>query len=247
MFTAEAIWEKPLAKNFFNFTPIGGLKINLIYDYRQESTDELKKLGITIDGSYGAYDKLKAEYNSLIKKYDASKADLEKMASAYNSARKEYEQIVHAWNKKGGATAGEFKKLEAERLDLDAQGAKINQAQDDLNKIVSAINATVNVMNRLVKELNLKVENYNTIGSSVGKEFQEGEYARDANGERINIYQFDSKNNLVRVLAHELGHALGLEHNDNPDSIMYRLNEGKNEKLSTEDIQAVKSLCRIKP
>src|SRR6266481_4949818 len=37
---AESIWEKPMHKNLFEFGKDGAMVINLIYDYRQEATDQ---------------------------------------------------------------------------------------------------------------------------------------------------------------------------------------------------------------
>lgn len=63
-------------------------------------------------------------------------------------------------------------------------------------------------MNQLIVILNLNVNQFNTVSHSNGEEFEEGEYVRDISGERINIYEFDGEKKLIRVLTHELGHAL---------------------------------------
>ena len=103
-----------------------------------------------------------------------------------------------------------------------------------------------NVINRLIRELNLTVGDYNAIGAKTSGEFQEGQYVRDAAGQKINIHQFDDRPALVRVLAHELGHALGIDHLDNPEAIMYRLNESGNEKITADDIAVLKAVCQMK-
>src|SRR3989338_2752391 len=48
---AEAVWEKVLNKNLFQYNPEGKLKLNLTYDYRQNATDKLRELGLTIENT----------------------------------------------------------------------------------------------------------------------------------------------------------------------------------------------------
>jgi len=86
---------------------------------------------------------------------------------------------------------------------------------------------------------------YNTTNFSNGEEFEEGEYIRDASGQRINIYEFGNETDLIRVLTHELGHALGLKHVTDPGAIMYELNQSDNEALTEADIRELSSMCDL--
>jgi vacuolar-type H+-ATPase subunit I/STV1 len=240
------VWEKPTGKDLFKYDPNGKLKINLIYDYRQEATDKLQNLGFQIDNTQASYDQLKSRYNQMHADYETLKRELESNIASYNTRKAAYEAEVNKWNKQGGAPKNEVQKLNAERDALSAQASRINRDQATLNNLANEINAVVDVLNRMAHSLNLNVSNYNNIGESRGDEFEEGAYVESGRTKQIDIYEFDSEERLVRVLAHEFGHALGLEHIDtNENAIMYRLNKGGTDTATIEDLNAVKTLCGI--
>ncbi len=242
---AENIWETPIDKQLFEYSATGDLKVSLIYDYRQQATEALRKLGIVIGDDKASYNSLKARYDAMVVEYDQKKAELTALVAKYEADRKAYEQEVKYWNSRGGAPKGVYDSLEQKRIDLNNQLAVINQKQDVLNQLAETINSAAVVLNKLIAELNIQVDSYNTIGETTGKEFTEGEYVINATGTAINIYQFNDETQLIRVFAHELGHALGLEHLDNPKAIMYYLNESGNSKLTGDDLTALKQRCRI--
>ncbi len=248
---AEAIWEKPLGKNFFDYADIAlaenGMvtKVNLIYDYRQQATSTLKSLGIEVDNTKASYESLKSKLDILKAEYDREISALNIRVAAFNAKQAAYEKEVNYWNAKGGAPEKEFNKLESTRRALDVEVKKIQSTQNNLDKKVEEINALVVVVNRLIGTLNLSVEKYNTTNESRGESFEEGVYTTDGVVSQIDIYEFSNREKLVRVLAHEFGHALGLDHLSDKEAIMYEFNQGDALKLSEADIKAIKDKCGI--
>ena len=243
---AESIWEKSINKNLFDYSPDGELKINLVYDSRQEVTQKLKSMGIVLSNDKASYDEIKKKYDSIVAIYNQEKTIFQKRLAEFDVRKLAYENEVARVNKKGGADKATLVRLNAERDYLQSENIEILAMQDKLNNYTNQINSLVSALNQLATTLNMNVKNYNKIGDSLDGEFDEGLYKKSIDGEEIDIYQFDNRTKLVRVLAHELGHALGLEHNDDTKAIMYRLNNGVNEKLTNADLVAVKSLCKIK-
>jgi hypothetical protein len=243
---AEGIWEKAIGRRLFTYVPQGGaLTINLVYDERQAATDQLRQLGIESQDDLASYKKLKADYDAWQAQYKGQKAALDAEQASFNTSKAAYDREVAYWNSRGGAPQAEFDKLEQERVALNAEADKINADVAALNKLVDQINAAVTVLNRLAKTLNQASVAYNAAGSSIAKGFEEGDYESGPGINQINIYQFQDRDKLVRVLAHELGHALGLPHLGNPAAIMYSQNEGMNEKATPDDVAALKAVCRI--
>jgi predicted Zn-dependent protease len=246
---AEAIWEKPFGKDLFTYAPQDStynvLKINLIYDYRQQATSKLASLGIVVEENKASYDMLKAKFTTLKAKYDAEKNIFNALIEDFNQKQQVYEDEVKLWNKKGGAPIKEFNKIEANRLALEAELKELQAMQIRINEMADELDALVVVINRLITSLNLSVEKYNTTNTSRGESFEEGVFSTDGLKREIDIYEFSSREKLVRVLAHELGHALGVGHVDDPKAIMYMFNQGNNEILMKSDLTALKTICGV--
>ncbi len=157
---------------------------------------------------------------------DNARAALDAVQEEFTVRQTAYNEKVSAINARGGATRSEASSLDRERESLNALADSINKEVANYNKSIAALNA-------VVKEYN----------QTAGRTFEQGQYIQDSAGARINIFHFVDTTQLERVLAHEFGHAIGLDHNDDPKSIMFAKNESGNLIPTQSDLAALTAVC----
>lgn len=243
---AAGKWNTASGKDVLAYDQQNGVvTVSFVYDERQETQSALSEAKSAVASGQGSYETLSAQYASAMSDYDSKKAAYQGAEATYEKNRGEYEQEVAEWNARGGAPQSVYDQLESMRTTLQSE-------QDDLNAQSAAINQEVDTINMLAKEintqidsLNLKIDKYNSIGASLGGTFEEGEFDSSFANESITIYEYDTATQLHRVLAHEFGHAIGLEHVQDPDAIMYAYNDSENERLTKSDIRELDQVCGL--
>jgi Zn-dependent peptidase ImmA (M78 family) len=243
---ASAMWGKPFHRDLFLEAPDDGVvEINLIYDYRQEATDRLKQLNYKIDRSKNSYEELKIRLENLKAEYEQKKAGLNSDFNAYNAKVNAFNTETEAWNRRGGVPQSIHMRLMKEKDELVAFNDNLRRSQEESKALVDTINSIVVVINEIASNNNLDLADHQNIGSTLGREFCEGVYEYKNGKRSITIYQYDDEYRLVRVLAHEFGHAIGLNHSKSGDAVMYHLIQSDSLELTADDIAALKSHCKI--
>jgi molecular chaperone GrpE (heat shock protein) len=240
---AESLWEKASSRNLFENSSGGELKINLFFDHRQDATIKLQDYNSELKKDDEAYKELKSLYEEHTALFERKNRELKSLAAEYNKRADEYEKEVRRANNRGGANEKKYNELIAERDALDRMLSNIRAKQAEVEQAAAGANNLIKPLNELAIKLNLNIKEYNAIGQTIETEFEQGNYRSGPGTKEINIYQFENHNKLVRVLAHEMGHALGVDHVDNTESIMYAYNIGTNESISSEDLHALNLVC----
>lgn len=235
------MWDEAIGKKIFIYDTRGNpndLTINLIYDYRQQRTDDNKLLNVEIDNTKDAALLLQKEYEEMKVIFSNLKDTYMQSVESFNARQKTYNDTVISWNEKGGAPRVEYDALALEKEALIKETQKLTNDKLTLDTLLTSINAKITKYNELVLFANNNVDINN---STANKKFTEGNYNSGTN--KINIYQFTNDISLRRVIAHELGHALGIDHTKNKQSIMYAMNTATTTTLTQEDIQSLQDIC----
>ncbi len=241
---SEEVWEQDLHKNVFEYREGADFKINFIFDERQQGTIEKANLDGKLDELDAHKENISKEYQTVKLRYQQAVAIYEKNLKNYENEVEDFNNEIDNWKKEGGAPKDEYEKLKKEEKKLEEMKDRLEFERKNINKLVAQLNELVSKEKKVVNNYSSQIETYRErFGES--REFNQGEYS----GMGINIYQFHENNDLELVLVHELGHALELDHVENPESIMYYLMEKQdleNIKLSNEDIAAIKGVCKLK-
>lgn len=216
---AAATWKKAYGKNLFIYNPKAELSVNFVYDDRQALNTTINKQNET----------LKQKDSTLqpeIEAHEQKVADLQRRIDQLNKE-------IDDWNGKGGAPEDVYNSLKSRQEQLQRESNLLNAEADSLS-------IAANNFNSEVKELNQNVASFN---ESLQLKPEGGLYSKDENGEKIDIYIYSTRTELLNILTHEMGHALGMVHVSDSHAIMYpKTNEAI--KPTDADVQQLDIVCQ---
>ncbi len=240
LFEAEVAWENPTKRELFVYDEDADFTVNLIYDERQQMVHTEEEWRASLDKQEKESQVIMNQVEELSAKYRTIQDEYGKERDSYESRLSKYNAQVEKYNQEGGAPAEEYERLQDEQRELSRALAELVKAEKGMNALTDEINKLGDQGNKLVETYNENVKKYNDIFGSRDI-FTQGDFQR----ERINVYKFETAGELKRVLVHEFGHSLGIQHVEGENSIMYHLMTERSGLviLSEEDKNAFVAVC----
>ncbi len=239
------IWSEAKGSSVIEFDESGEIVLNFIYAEQQQLTDSERQFRDRLRSEEQSISVGEREFKQLNERFNEMESRYKADSNHLQSEIEELNSWVNRKNNEGGFNEQEIEVFETRKREIDLKAAELNRRALQLQQEAERVNREIDRLNRRIDEKNMLILEYNQTFTGTNR-FTQGSYEYIGNRKRINIYQFSHRDELRLVMAHEVGHALGIGHVENPQSVMYHLMGNQNLSglsLSTEDTEALQAVC----
>ncbi|HYR37967.1 MAG TPA: matrixin family metalloprotease [Methylomirabilota bacterium] len=238
---AESLWGRAMARDLFVHDPRASLTVTLVYDERQQTTQTSQRLWTSMQQAQASHAQVSRSYAEWRETYERRARNYETTYAAYQERAAAYNAQMQQWGARGGVPREQQAGLEAERSRLQAMRSELETERMAIESLAGTVRTLAEKGNALAEAHNRDVMTFNS-RYGAPRQFHKGEF----DGREITVFEFHDMRDFTLLLAHELGHALGLGHVDDPTAIMHAVGgEQAVEplRLTAADLAALQNLC----
>jgi len=258
----EFVFEDSLGMNVFDYSKSDGKVIDIVYMPASKLERRIKAKIDRLRNKERKIKKIEESFYEKQEEIDILKSELTYESDILNSKVREFNEYVKGLNTQKNLTREEYnqlkksvntkkKKLDKEIKTVKAQQRVLQRKINSFNQKVHSYNFHTKEYNRLNNEVEamsrsfkkVKGKAFGNVKTTIKTFYKNGKKVQEKNVEssmdKIEIYGFDTLEELKAVLAHEIAHLVGLPHIDSKGSLMNPIlqkNQIKKLELTQEDM-----------
>ena len=244
---AAAIWSEELSRPAAVESEDGNVVVTFVYDDRQETVDGELRFRERIESEQLRLDQFHRQYERQKREFEEKSEQYSRLARETLNEIEELNRWVQRRSAAGGLTQQDAARFEDRKIEIDRKQQRVEREKRNLERLAEQLNRNADRLNMMTAENNRMVDEYNDRYSGE-KKFTKATYQNlPDGGGAITVNTFLTRTELVLILAHELGHAFGLEHLPDSRSVMHS-QMGDQElfpvlQLTEEDKAAIRNIC----
>ena len=225
---AASMWNNATGKELLRHDPAQGFVIDFKFDARQQQLLKQRLL----QRNLARYDEaIQPGLQTLPEKF----AELEQKIAAFNQQKSQLHQQISQFQPNAQNAGAQRRQLEQQQQSLVREADWLEQQRQQLLRDQDYLNETIRQRNELVQTAELP---------ATSAPFEVGLMTIKQQQRQMTLFAFSSQTDLIATIAHEFGHAFGIEHTQEPDSIMFHQISAQQRQLTPADLTAWQNTCQ---
>lgn len=226
--SAAKMWNQATGQELLRHDPVQGFVIDFKFDARQQ---QLLKQRLLQRNLARYDDAIQPGLQNLPEKF----AELDAKIAEFNQQKAQLQQQISQFQPNAQNAEAQRRQLEQQQQNLVREADWLEQQRQQLMRDQDYLNETIRQRNELVQTAEQP---------TAAAAFEVGLMTIKQLQRQMTIFAFSSETDLVATIAHEFGHAFGIGHTPEPDSIMFHQLNAQQQQLTAADLSAWHKTCQ---